>query len=521
VTPKGVWPYLILGLALLGVGLAFWHPIPAGVWHDDGVYVLTGRALARGGGLRYVGVPGSPPAVKFPPGYPAFLAGLWLVLGTLGRVTLAAELLNLVMVAAAGAITAWAVRKHAGFTPAMAFGAAAVGFVSADVWRPAIVPLSEPLFMFIAAGALAAWGYASRPGDRRGLVTLSLILVAAVLTRSAGIAVVLGCGVGLAFSRSVRSAFAATLPALSTAVAWGAWAGSRAKEIPEGARDVLGPYGSWLASQVFGAPRAFLAGLPSETWAVGKQISYFLLPGLGGWKLGVAVAPLAVIALWGLVRLFRVFPPMAWSVGAYIAMLMVWPFVNRRLVTPLYPWAVVALAAGLVEVVRRSPQRARQGVLIVALVWVGAYATVTADRAARGWVVAGYHVRSERLATAISALERTTPAGSVVGAPEFWPAVILHGEWQSIPSARFKPRSEDEATPLWGTPEQQLQLWWDYRVDHVLLEQNGRIHGDALNLLENTCPGTVFVLAKMSAEMLVQLKWDEACATKLGLSRGG
>jgi hypothetical protein len=521
VTDKRAWPYLVLGLALLGVGLAFWHPIPAGVWHDDGVYVLTGRSLARGGGLRYLGVPGSPPAVKFPPGYPTFLAGLWLLFGSLRPVTLAAELINLALVATAGAITAWALRRHAGFAPTLAFGAVALGFVSADVWRPAMVPLSEPLFMFVAAGAMAAWGFAARPGDRRGLVALALILVAAVLTRSAGVAVVLGCGVGLAFSRGTRAALVATVPALATAVAWGAWAASRAAEIPDGARDVLGPYGSWLASQVFGAPRAFVAGLPSEAWSVGKQISYFMLPGLAGWKLGVAVIPLALAAIWGLLRLFRAFPPMAWSVCAYIAMLMVWPFVNRRLVTPLYPWVAVALAVGLVEVVGRARGRVRHGILVVVFLWVGAYATVTADRAARGWVVTGYHVRSERLATAITALERTTPAGSVVGAPEFWPAVILHGEWQSIPSARFKPRSEDEAAPLWGTPEQQLRLWWRYRVDHVLLEQNGRIHGDALNLLENTCPGSVFVLAKMSAEMLVQLKWDEACAIKLGLTQGG
>ncbi|MGD8322377.1 MAG: hypothetical protein PVJ02_18135, partial [Gemmatimonadota bacterium] len=34
------WPFLLLSLGLLAVGLSFWRPIPAGVWNDDGVYML-------------------------------------------------------------------------------------------------------------------------------------------------------------------------------------------------------------------------------------------------------------------------------------------------------------------------------------------------------------------------------------------------------------------------------------------------------------------------------------------------
>ena len=57
--------------------------------------------------------------------------------------------------------------------------------------------------------------------------------------------------------------------------------------------------------------------------------------------------------------------------------------------------------------------------------------------------------------------------------------------------------------------------------DHVLLEQNGLIHGAALNLLEETCPGSAMILARMPAQMLVGLRWDEVCAAKLGVTDGG
>ncbi|HKJ02068.1 MAG TPA: hypothetical protein VJ997_06420, partial [Longimicrobiales bacterium] len=76
------WPFLLLALGLLGVGLSFWRPIPVGVWHDDGVYMLIGQSLGQGEGLRYTGVPGNPPAVKFPPLYPGLLGILWTLLGS-------------------------------------------------------------------------------------------------------------------------------------------------------------------------------------------------------------------------------------------------------------------------------------------------------------------------------------------------------------------------------------------------------------------------------------------------------
>jgi hypothetical protein len=515
---SGLWLYLVLGLGLLVVGLSFWRAVPAGVWHDDGVYMITGRALAHGRGLRYVGVPGSPPAVKFPPGYPVVLAALWVLLGSIGPVTLAAELLNLVLLAGAGAVTAWALECHAGFPRRWALGTAAVAFVSADVWQPALVPLSEPLFMLLVAGALAAWGFAARPGDRRGVAVLAALLVAAVLTRSAGLAVVVGCGVALVGARSVRAGLAATVPALASMGAWSALAASRAPWIPTGARDILGPYGGWLREQTLGAPRTFIADLPAQAGALWSRAASFLVPGLHGWLLAAAALPLVVLAVIGAVKLVRVFPALTWSLVAYLGMLMVWPFVERRLIAPAHPWVIAAVAAGVLEASRRLGSRARQALHVAVTVWVGSFAVVTAGRASGGWAAAAYRLRAGRMANAVVALERTVPPGSVVGAPEFWPGIILHGDWFSVPSARFEPRSEDVATPVWGTPRQQLALWWRYAVGYVLLEQDGLIHGEALNRLEATCPGSAVILVRMPSQMLVQLRWDVSCAERLGVT---
>ena len=59
--------FWLLGLGALLGGLLAWTPLPPGIWHDDGVYLMLGRALADGDGLVYLGVPGAPAAPKFPP----------------------------------------------------------------------------------------------------------------------------------------------------------------------------------------------------------------------------------------------------------------------------------------------------------------------------------------------------------------------------------------------------------------------------------------------------------------------
>jgi hypothetical protein len=510
--------FLLLALGLLGVGLAFWRPIPVGVWHDDGVYMMVGRALAHGQGLHYAGVPGDPPAAKFPPAYPAFLALLWLLLGSVGAVTLAAELLNLVFLAGAGGLLGWAVYRNTALSRRASLGVAALAFISADVWRWALVPLSEPLFILISAGALVAWKGAARAGDRRAAALLSALLVAAVLTRSAGAALVAGFALALLLRRGWRVALAVAAPPALAALAWGAWGASRAALIPEGMRDILGPYGGWLTGQIFGAPAAFLAGLPMHAALVGERVCALLLPGVSGPLFWVAAIPLVAFAVWGWVRLLRAFPPLAWGMLAYLAMVILWPFVDRRLLAPLHPWMVVAVCVGLADALGRAPgARIRQALAGAAFVWVAAFAAVTASRASREWAVEAYQLRARRMAAAVEVLRRTAPDTTVVGAPEFWAALNLHGGWRVVPSALFIPRAEEVGEPVWGTPEEQLSLWWNAGVDQVLLENGRTVHGATLDLLDARCPGTVQVLAEMPPQILVALHWTAACGEALGL----
>jgi hypothetical protein len=52
-------------------------PDVCGSYHDDGIYVITGKALAEGQGYRLTHLPGQPPQTKYPPLFPFLLALLW------------------------------------------------------------------------------------------------------------------------------------------------------------------------------------------------------------------------------------------------------------------------------------------------------------------------------------------------------------------------------------------------------------------------------------------------------------
>lgn len=511
--PSKSWPYLLVALGVLGVGVAAWRPVPAGVWHDDGVYMLVGKAIAGGHGLTYHGVVGAPVATKFPPAYPALLASLWIVLRGIGAVTLAATFLNLGFLAVAAGFFAKALHDSTGLSLRLSASAAGLGFVSTDLLRTALVPLSESLFLALAMAAFALWPKAAAEEGGRWRAVLALLLVAVVATRSAGLALVAGFAVALGLRTGVAAAAVVAAPALVFTVGWSRWAAARSADIQEGMRDLLGPYGSWLSDQAWSAPAAFSSALPSHALGVLERVAAIAVPGATGWLLLIASAPLAGLTVVGLVALCRRFPPLGWSVIAYLGMLLLWPYLDRRLVAPIHPALVAALVLGASLAYDRLSDRRARGALVGALaIWIAAYSVTTAARVSDGWPTAPYRLRAERLASAVEALDRTAPDDAVVGAPEFWAALHLHGGWTVAPSVRFDPRSVDPEAPMWGTPVEQISLWRAAGIDHLLLEQAGALHGAALDRLEGACPGTVFVLAQMPPLIVVRLAWRPDCA---------
>jgi hypothetical protein len=69
-------------LLIAAIGWFYAHVIDTqnmGFTHDDGVYAITGKALAEGKGFTLLHVVGQPPEVKYPFVYPAILSLVWMV----------------------------------------------------------------------------------------------------------------------------------------------------------------------------------------------------------------------------------------------------------------------------------------------------------------------------------------------------------------------------------------------------------------------------------------------------------
>ena len=56
--------------------IAFKAPA-VGFYHDDGIYLVTAKALAEGRGYRIISLPGGPPQTKYPILFPAVLSVAW------------------------------------------------------------------------------------------------------------------------------------------------------------------------------------------------------------------------------------------------------------------------------------------------------------------------------------------------------------------------------------------------------------------------------------------------------------
>src|SRR5439155_18787274 len=66
---------VLAGSCLLYV--AAFTPARFGFYHDDGIYVVTAKALATGQGYRIISLPYEPAQTKYPPLYPFLLSVIW------------------------------------------------------------------------------------------------------------------------------------------------------------------------------------------------------------------------------------------------------------------------------------------------------------------------------------------------------------------------------------------------------------------------------------------------------------
>lgn len=343
-----------------------------GAFADDGVYVALGKALADGRGYHAIHILGAPVEAKYPPLFPLFLAALWRLGGSVGAVQQLVAVIHPIVVGLTAGLMWWIGRRHLAAPRSMLAILVALPFAFDAAITYYTIPLSEPWFMLGWATVIALWfaltersaqrisGDAQQRESLAGLcAAIGLVAAATVLVRTQAIVLMPATGVALLAARlSGRERFAAVA---GMAVPLAGWFAYHTRLLANGVRPTgpdEGSYISWFtdAGSDIGSAMARVIGNNVRNYVgdIGAYLSGVTL--IGVIAASVVMAGLVVASGASLRRI----PALATSVLGTIALVLLWPFSQDRLMLSVLPFAGLAACAVLAPLSARSSLRVRR-----------------------------------------------------------------------------------------------------------------------------------------------------------------
>jgi len=357
-------PITVAGIVFLAT-VALWQPIPVGSVQDDGLYVILAKALATGEGYRFINLPDAPAAVHYPPGYPALLALLWTIWPSFPANTTLFAFANIALLSVAAAAT-YHLGRRLDLPPVAAAGCALAGFLMLPMLALGMALVSEPLWLALAIPWLLR---ADREtGSHSAVTPMSWTTVAGLgatagvlmLVRTQSIALLVGLLAVLLMRRRGGAAAAALVAALLVVFPWQLWVAHHADKIPDTLSGKYGAYGTWLRDGF----RAEGLNLLTESMRRNVQSALHFIRGmlsLPGLPLVIAGIVLLGPAIAGAVRLARRTPVLFGALCAHAALILLFPFEPQRYVWGSWPFVILWIGAGLMEVWERWHLSRRAG----------------------------------------------------------------------------------------------------------------------------------------------------------------
>ena len=329
-----------------------------GTGNDDAVYLLLARAI-REGHYRELFYVGNPLHSQYPPGYPVLLALLGAPSdGSFDLVIAVNILLSCTALALLfDVMRRWSV-PLAGVTVAVLALNPSLVLASSRVQ-------SEPLFM--AAVMLALWALRPSAEARHRWIAITAI-IAAALTRSAGVSLVAGVLVHFFLAREWKNSLILVLISTLTIVPWIGWTVLAPKKIvgrsyiadafvtlprdarPESATDTATSIetGAPSRSVVFARAIARRIGENTPIYLTRTLPTVLAIPTVQGTPVDNAVWLMAMLAalVTGVVAALRRWRAAVLALAAYGGLLLIWPYVVGRFVSPLLPVLVSLMLLG-------------------------------------------------------------------------------------------------------------------------------------------------------------------------------
>lgn len=315
-----------------------------GFYHDDSIYWVSARSLATGDGYRIQSLPGQPYQTKYPPLYPALLAGIWKLNPQFPANLPLATLLSWLLLPVFLTVLWWLLRDYGfGLRERIVLMLMAALSPVTVVFSFSLMP--ELLFTSLLLAGLILAERAMQPDAPRWLVLLAGVCAAlAYLTKSIAAPLLLTVPLCFALRRHFRKAALFFFTMLPAVAGWQWWT---AKHLTRSWDLVTLYYTNYVGFQIYNVP---LKDLPLVIWynldgflqGAGKLLIFDLPYGSKHLERLVAIAAIA-----GCVRLTMRKRALQYPFAALgmSAILLVWHFPpDQRFVFPLYPLLLMGLA---------------------------------------------------------------------------------------------------------------------------------------------------------------------------------
>jgi hypothetical protein len=366
--PAWLVPALV---TLIATVVAWWASVPyvVGVFHDDGVYALLGKAIASGQGFRYIQLPGAPAATHYPPLYPLALALLWRVAPSFPENIPVMLGLNVLCLGAAALGLHLLLRRRFGWREEQAAVVSLVGILSTPVLTLASAVLSEPLFLAGLFPVLLMAERAVERRDNRFAVGTGAAVGLLMLERTHAVALLGAVGLLLLYHRAWRAAALFVCAAVVVQLPWNLWART-AELVAPPLRGAYGSYAGWFVEGLrAGGPALLVKTVQINLRELWLLLGDRLLPGLPSPFGLLALVLFAGLVLVGTARAARRAPVMVLFLALYLGIVLIIAGTPWRYVWAVWPFFVALAVLGAEEAAARAAApKARMGVAAALLI---------------------------------------------------------------------------------------------------------------------------------------------------------
>jgi len=345
---KDVTIAAFLAIITLIAGSFFMVSGVAGVYHDDGIYVSTGKSLASGDGYRLINLPNSPPQTKYPPLYALILALIWKLWPAFPNNLMAMQLTTLFMASLSVGISYYYISSFGYATRLIALLAGLLTATSHFFLYFGTIPLTEApfgLFLSLALLKLEDFIRISSSSLVQKLL-LAFLITVPFLTRSIGIVLI---PISITFLFLKRRPFWVIAFVCTLIIsAWFIWTTMQFRQTNP-IITYYTNYSAWWWQYIEIGTQTKIIGLNLLYLFYGivtsglTPISGLFLSNTKLWPLCI---PFGIIVFIGIILGVRKQQVLPCFLSAYLFIILIWPWPPLRFIVPVLVFLLVYLLKG-------------------------------------------------------------------------------------------------------------------------------------------------------------------------------